>query len=87
MHQCASVLRAIIKDGCEGGSGVAVISSVDGHEGSSSSSSSSSSSEHFTPSTAPSSSVIIATPQSLMSHFPTLSHVREWSVVVGDEVM
>jgi hypothetical protein len=82
VHQCASVLRAIIKDGCEGCSGVAVVSSVDGHEDSSSSSS-----EHFTPSTAPPSSVIIATPQSIMSHFPTLSDVRQWSVVVGDEVM
>jgi hypothetical protein len=73
------VLRAITAGG--GGEGIAVVASADiKREGSSSS-------EAFTPSTAPPSSIIVATPQSIMSHFPTLADVRQWSAVVGDEVL
>jgi hypothetical protein len=74
--QCATVLRSVVMEA--GLEGVEVVASVESRlEGSSS--------DTYTPSTAPASSIIVATPQSIMSHFPTLADVRQWSVVVGDE--
>ena len=74
--QCATVLQSVVVEA--GLDCVEVVASVDSRrEGSSS--------DTFTPSTAPASSIIVATPQSIMSHFPTLADVRQWSVVVGDE--